>query len=408
MPRPPGPGRYGAAVTDNTLRRAARPIALLAALGSTLALSLALVDPASADSGDRVPKVAKLGPTSFATRGPFAVGEATLKLPPTGSVVEVWYPSRKADAKGKRPGRYDVVDSLPPSYQSVIPDGTSVTYPSGGVRGLPVAGGRFPLVVFSHGFAGFPTQSSFLTSWLASWGFVVAAPDHTNRDLAAALSFSTSNTGDPDVADLRRTITLMRTLDRAARGRFSGHVDTALVGAVGHSAGGSAVEALAAVDKRVTTFVGLAGASVGALSEDSKGPRSKVPHQPGLLMAGTSDGIITKDRMVAAYDRLRDPKRLVLVSGGHHAFSDLCEIGAGQGGLLAVADLLHLPVPPSFEALATDGCNPPSLPPTQIWPAIRQTVVAHLRHEFGFDRSRAALRGLVAAYPGVVSGNRTS
>ncbi|KQW48792.1 hypothetical protein ASC77_08650 [Nocardioides sp. Root1257] len=396
-------------MTDTTLRRTARPLAILAALGSTLALSLALVGPASADTGDRVPKVTKLGPKSFATRGPFAVGETTLKLPPTGSAVEVWYPSRKADARGKRPSRYDVVDALPPSYQDLVPDGASVTYPSGGVRGLPVAGGRFPLVVFSHGYAGFPTQSSFLTSWLASWGFVVAAPDHPNRDLAAAMSFSASNDGDPDVKDLRRTITLMGALDRAARGRFSGHVDTALVGAVGHSAGGSAVEALAAVDKRVTTFVGLAGASVGALSDGSAGgARSKVPHQPGLLMAGTSDGIVTKDRMVAAYDRLRDPKRLVLVGGGHHAFSDLCEIGAGQGGLLAIADLLHLPVPPSFEALATDGCKPPALPPTEAWPAVRQTVVAHLRHEFGFDRSRKGLRGLVAAYPGVVSGNRTS
>ncbi|MFC6044622.1 alpha/beta hydrolase family protein [Nocardioides hankookensis] len=395
-------------MTDDTPRRTVRPLAVLAALGSTLALSLSLAGPAAtADAADRVPKVADLGPTSFAVRGPFAVGEARLKLPPTGSAVEVWYPSRKADAKGKRPARYDVVDALPPSYQAVVPDGASVTYPSGGVRGLDVARGRFPLVVFSHGFAGFPTQSSFLTSWLASWGFVVAAPDHPNRDLAAALSFSTSSTGDPDVKDLSRTITLMRSLDRAARGRFSGHVDTDLVGAVGHSAGGSAVEALAAVDKRITTFVGLAGASVGALTGDAKGPRTKVPHQPGLLMAGTADGIITPDRMEAAYDQLRDPKRLVLVGGGHHAFSDLCEIGAGDGGLLAIADLLGLPVPESFVALATDGCSPPALPPTEAWPAIRQTVVAHLRHEFGFDRSRKALRGLVAAYPGVVSGNRT-
>jgi dienelactone hydrolase len=395
-------------VTDDTTRPAVRLLTVLTALAASLTLSLTLVGPAAAASGDRVPKVTDLGPTSFAKRGPFAVGEATLKLPPAGSKVEVWYPSRKADAKGKRLATYDVVDALPASLQALVPAGKSVAYPSGGVRGLPVARGRFPLVVFSHGFAGFPEQSSFLTSWLASWGFVVAAPDHPSRDLAAALSFRSSNTGDPDVKDLRRTITLMHRLDAAKAGRFSGHVDTDLVGAVGHSAGGSAVEAFAAVDKRVTTFVGMAGASVGALSEESKGPRSKVPHQPGLLMAATSDGIVAEDRMVAAYDRLRDPKRLVLVGGGHHAFSDLCEIGAGEGGLLAIADLLDLPVPPSFVSLATDGCNPPALAPTEAWPAIRQTVVAHLRHQFGFDRSSKGLRGLVAAYPGVVSGNRTN
>ena len=49
---------------------------------------------------------------------------------------------------------------------------------TGGIRGLTVAQGRFPLVVFSHGYGGLRTQSSFLTAHLASWGFVVAAPDH--------------------------------------------------------------------------------------------------------------------------------------------------------------------------------------------------------------------------------------
>ena len=56
----------------------------------------------------------------------------------------------------------------------------------------------------------------------------------------------------------------------------------------------------------------------------------------------------------------------------------------------------------------SDGCEPPSLPPTKAWPAIRQTVVAHLRHVFGFDRSAKGLRGLKAAYPGVVEGTRTN
>ena len=110
----------------------------------------------------------------------------------------------------------------------------------------------------------------------------------------------------------------------------------------------------------------------------------------------------------AAYDKLKGPKRLVVVNGGHHAFSDLCEVGSDQGGLLAVAEILHLPVPDQLKSLATDGCEPPSLPPTQAWPAIRQTVVAHLRHVFGFDRSAKGLRGLVAAYPDVVTKSRSA
>ena len=54
--------------------------------------------------------------------------------------------------------------------------------------GLPPAdpdGGPYPLVLFSHGFAGYRLQSTFLTTHLASWGFVVAAVEHPYRNLTA-------------------------------------------------------------------------------------------------------------------------------------------------------------------------------------------------------------------------------
>ena len=391
-------------MTDDTRRRTAR--LALPLLGLTLAAALlpALSQPASAApssviKGDTVPKVKNLGPTTFAKRGPYGVGLATLKLPTNAAPVEVWYPAKRSDVKGKRVVNYDLVDWLPASYQSALPKGAAVTYPTGGVRGVDVARGRFPLVVFSHGFAGFRDQSSFLTAWLASWGFVVAAPDQHSRDLTSFLDFTGSSTGKTtDVEDLRATLTLMRTKDKARKGRFAGHVDTKLVGALGHSAGGAAVQEFAAADRRVTTFVGLApGAGEG-----------KVPRQPGLFMAGTTDGIISPERITATYEKLKTPKRLVVVGGGHHAFSDLCQVGAEKGGLLQVAELLHFPVSDDLRRLASDGCEPPSLPPTKAWPAIRQTVVAHLRHVFRFDRSTKGLRGLKAAYPGVVESTRTN
>jgi dienelactone hydrolase len=263
-------------------------------------------------------------------------------------------------------------------------------------------------VVFSHGYAGFRDQSTFLTAWLASWGFVVAAPDHYSRDLTKVLGGPLRSPETTDVQDLRATLRLMKARAGSRGSRFHHRVDTDLVGAVGHSAGGAAVEAWAATDRRVTTFVGMAGATVGAFGETEDGPGSTVPRQPGLLMAATSDGVVASDRMVAAYRELRRPKRLVLLGGGHHAFSDLCEVGASQGGLLAVAELLHVTVPPQLALLASDGCAPPALPPAEAWPAIRQATVAHLRHVFGFDRSEAGLTGLVTAFPGVVSENRSA
>jgi len=373
------------------LRRAAAPVAAVVA-----ALTLAVTSSPPASAG-RPASASDLGPTSFTEPGPYGVGERTMRLP-SGSKLEVWYPARKKDVRGQPMGTYDVVDWLPEFLQEGLPAGTSVTYPSGGVRGVPAAHREFPLVVFSHGYAGFRTQSSFLTAALASWGFVVAAPDHNSRSLTQVLLGPVGST--TDVQDLRQTITVMGKRSRAKGGWLSGRVDMAHVGAVGHSAGGRAVENLALVDPRVDTFIGLAGASTGAL--DSEAP--EVPHKPGLLMAATDDGIVGLDKMQSAYDAMKSPKRLVLVGGaGHLVFSDLCEIGAGDGGLLAVAAAVGITVPDALVPLATDGCLPPALPPPDAWPAIDQVVIAQLRHVLGIDRSTAGLDGLTDAFPGIIT-----
>lgn len=360
--------------------------------------------------GDTVPVVHHLGPTTFTTPGPFGVGEMTLTLPTDSASVEVWYPATQASIVGKPVATYDVSAWLPPALQKLIPTGfTGGTYPSGGVRGVAVAPGRFPLVVFSHGYAGFRDQSTFLTAFLASWGFVVAAPDHDSRDLTQVLGGPTGATAKTtDVGDLEATIALMSHENTTAASPFRGHVDTKKIGAVGHSAGGVAVEALASVDPHVATFIGLAGATVGLPGNPKHGTGSVVPHQPGLLMSGTADTVVPTAGMITAYGKMHAPKRLILVKGaGHLVFADICEIGAGQGGLLAIANVLKVPVPDSLKPLATDGCNAPDLPATQGWPVTRQATIAQLRHVFGFDASSAGLTGLVAAYPNVVSADES-
>ncbi len=353
--------------------------------------------------GDTVPTV-RVGPKSFTRTGPLGVGETTLTLSTDGAPVEVWYPATPASVKGKPRATYDITSWLPPSLKKLIPTGYSVSYPSGGVVGAPMAPGRYPLVVFSHGYAGFRQQSTFLTASLASWGFVVAAPDHFSRDLTEVLGGPTgATTQTTDVADLKATISLMRSENATPSSPFYQHVDAHLIGAVGHSAGGAAVEALAATDPQVTTFVGLAGATVGSLGQTRQGSGSVVPHQPGMLMSGTSDHVVSDKSIIAAYGRLNSPKRLILLRGaGHLVFADLCEIGSSQGGLLSIAAVLHVPVPASLVPLASDGCNPPDLSPPLAWPVIRQAVTAQLRHVFGFDRTTAGLTRLGAAFPNVV------
>jgi hypothetical protein len=103
------------------------------------------------------------------------------------------------------------------------------------------------------------------------------------------------------------------------------------------------------------------------------------------------------------------PKRLVLIeNAGHLVFSDLCEVGDSDGGLLAVAEAIGFTVPAKLIPLATDGCLEPKLEATLAWPATRQTVVAYFRHQLGVDETEAGLTGLTDAFPGVVSDSRSA
>ena len=379
---------------------------VLAACSSSSATPQAAAIPGThVVKGDTVPTVAALTSASFTRRGPFGVGETTLTLPTDGAPVEVWYPATKASVAHEPEASYDLIDWLPTALRQRVPHGFTLDYPSGGARGVPVAPGRYPLVVFSHGYAGYRDQSTFLTAHLASWGFVVAAADHLSRDLTQVLGGPTGTT--TDVADLKATITLLAHESATSSSLFSGHVDASLVGAVGHSAGGAAVEALAASDPGVTTFVGLAGATVGSFGQTNTGPASRAPRQPGLLMSGTADQVVLTSSMVTAYERLHAPKRLVLLTdAGHLVFADACEVGRSYGGLLALAQAFKVPVPPSLLPLASDGCKPPDTPPPDAWPAIDQAVTAQLRHAMGFDSSSAGLSGLRRAFPTVVAADR--
>ena len=372
-----------------------RGIAAVAATATTaLLLPLGLGAPASAERS--LPPA--VGPTTFAKKGPFGVGVRGLRLP-SGAKVTVWYPAPKAAVRGKRVWSYDLVNWMPPALRQQVPDDFSVAYPSGGVQRAPVAAAKFPLVVFSHGYAGFRTQSSYLTSALASWGFVVAAPEHPSRDITRLLTFKPATAGDVD--DLSATITLVGQKNRTRDNWLFRHVDMSRIAALGHSAGGRASEQLAVADKRVDTFVGMAGASVGALDQTG----TDVPDRPGMIVAATDDTIVKLDRLQAAYDAMNAPKRMVLIGGsGHLVFSDLCEVGAGSGGLLAIGEALGLPSQflDQIRPLATDGCVDPTVAPTQAWPAIKQVVIAYLRSTLGLDPTDAGLTGLEEAWPGIV------
>jgi dienelactone hydrolase len=357
-----------------------RPVVLLA---TVLALALgagACSDDADGDGDGAAAPTTTAAPVAgaYAEPGPFEVGVRTLELT-DGNLVEVWYPAADGSTDGATPDTYAISDWLPAGVQAQVPDGID-DYETGAVRDVPVHGdGPFPVVLFSHGFASFRTQSSFLTQHLASWGMVVAAPDHPSRGLLAVF---TGQQPDPTASldDVRAAVTLLEDEATVADGPLQGALDLDRMAIVGHSAGGGTALLVAAdgdLGPRLAMYVSLAsGAQEG-------GP---LPDVPSVFMYGTEDDIVEPERTTGAYERAPAPKRLYAFTGaGHLAFADICEIGSGRGGVLGIADALGIEIPDNLRSLATDGCTPEEVPPPDTWPAIRHFTTANLRVAFGAD-----------------------
>jgi hypothetical protein len=163
---------------------------------------------------------ATCGVPLFGQAGKHPVGVAAADL--DGVPVAVWYP---AAARGTSSFTYDLRDWLPPSEASKIPDEAAPTRTMDATLDLEIAAGNFPVVLFSHGLGGYRFQSSFLMTHLASWGFVVIAPEHPERNLTAAL---TEFAGDRAPEQLTGALALVK-----SDPRFAGHLDETRIAVMG-------------------------------------------------------------------------------------------------------------------------------------------------------------------------------
>jgi predicted dienelactone hydrolase len=327
-------------------------------------------------------------PAPYAKAGPYGVGYTTLHLA-GGRRVVVWYP---ADTRGLASHAQETIDiggMLSPSLQKLIPPADRVLYKANAYADEPAVTtkGGFPLVIFSHGFAGYPEQSVTLTTHLASWGFVVAAPDHVERSLDGLLGVA--GKGVPkttDVAVLQQTLTLVEK-DSDSAGLLHGLVDPNRVVTAGHSAGAGAAYQFASADPRVKAWISY---SVGFGGQLGQAPAA--PAKPGMVMLGTTDGIIPPARSLAVYAGMKSPKYLVkIANAGHLVFSDICLIGRSKGGVIGIAKAIHLPIPPSLFKLGSDGCNSPHPPVEKAFPAIDQLSVAFFRSALHVDSAPVGL-----------------
>ncbi len=288
---------------------------------------------------------------------------------------------------GAAKATYDVREYLPIAEQAKVAALAAGVVTMDAYAGLPAAPGPFPVALFSHGFGGYRHQSTFLTTAMASWGFVVAAPEHLSRDLTAVLEGRLSG-GQADVDDLKQTLLVLAAENVRADSPLAGRIDIDKVGAVGHSAGGGAAFQLAGdPSTNVATVVGLAPALAGDQPVDMLG-------KPSLTISGTADAILPGERLSAAWQQMSGPKRWATLEGVTHlGFMDNC----AQGNLLAMAQQATVFVPDLLVRLYADGCDATHTPAQQAWPAIRHATIAELRSGLGIDPQPVGLDATLAA-----------
>lgn len=323
---------------------------------------------------------------AYADAGPYPVGITTLQLE-KGPLVEVWYPAVEGTTGEDT---YDVRDFTPEAIRGLLTGDSEATFTISAGRDADAADGSFPLVLFSHGFTGMRLQSSTLTAHLASWGFVVASPDHPSRDLNNVLGGTATGDREDSVDDLLQTKDLLLAASQEAGNRFEGRIDADHIAAIGHSAGGGTVLG-AADDPEVDGYVSMAsGAALGG------GEPVALPDVPSFFIAGTTDFVVPADeRTRPAFEAAPAPSLLWILEGaGHNAFDDFCTFGGGTG-IIGVAEASGLggllDAQPQLRRLGEDGCVPPSVPVEVTFPIINHAVTSWFRSLFGIDASPVGL-----------------
>ncbi|MFE9954279.1 alpha/beta hydrolase family protein [Micromonospora sp. NPDC005299] len=246
------------------------------------ALLVALVagcGPAAAATDERVPSFRP------APLRPYAVGVRQFVVDPDGPrplPVTVWYPTDRAS---------------PAEPAAPRPD-------------APVAAGRFPVVVHSHGLRSLPELHAPLTTRWAAAGFVVAAPAYPRTNLRAR-DFTRADVRNQP-ADGWRLIRHLVRLDARPGDPLAGHLAVDRFAAAGHSAGGFTTAGMftSGHSPRLRAGIVIAG---GGSAGSFAGPVA-----PLLFVHGGADPVVPESVGRAAYARSLGPAAFLSLPGQGH------------------------------------------------------------------------------------------
>jgi alpha-beta hydrolase superfamily lysophospholipase len=177
---------------------------------------------------------------------------------------------------------------------------------------------KYPLVIVAHGLCGSRLYYDYLAPHLASWGFIVAAPDFTGFTRADC------DAGPPTASfdDLPIDLSFVcRELHDVAGplGTWAQHVRGIPTALVGNSLGGLAAVGAVRIYASFTAIVGLAAAAPPSLA-----PELADLHRAWMMMGATGDDTVRFTQFTEPFfEQLTAPSFLVRFTGGSHTgFSD--------------------------------------------------------------------------------------
>jgi len=256
--------------------------------------------------------------------GPYPVGVTRVELYDAERdrtlLTEVWYP---ADDSARGLPAAPAESYLPPELASLA---ANATIPLVAVRDVAINPDRpFPLIAFSHGSGGIRFQNSFQMEYLASHGFVVAAPDHQGNTFFDASGSQAQLTIDRP-KDIIFLFDELSDFTTEPGNKFEGWIDLDKgFGITGHSFGAFTSLAVAGMDERV----------VAALPMASGGPVSDTYTAATLILIASEDqtiGLEGNERARQTYAMLPSPRFFgEVIDAGHFSFSFACQTGLGIG-----------------------------------------------------------------------------
>lgn len=268
--------------------------------------------------------------------------------------LEVWYPSTTTG--GRVNTMADMIGDIPPAVWSLL----EIFYgdyleefwntPTSAMRDVEVliSSGPFPVLFFSHGFAGLRFQNYTLSEHLASHGFVVISADHYGNAAIINLPdgslipfnpFASFSDYFERIEDVEFVYNELQRMNQDVQNPWYGLFDLETFSVIGHSAGGL-----------TSIYCGANFDFVKAIAPLNPVPMENFPQsfsKPFYMLQGENDtfvGFMNEDARKLLDDAASVHKvHINLINGGHYNATDVC--------LLA---------PPSI-AFLKEGCDPPNI-----------------------------------------------